>query len=144
MQDIINYIKVDDMLSTSGQPTKAQFKRIAEAGFEVVINLAMHNKGALKAEDKIISKAGMVHIHIPITWKAPEIDRLYLFLMLMQSLRKARTKVFVHCIMNYRASVFIYHYKKSVLGQKDVKLIAPKPFKPNVAWQKIIDADIEI
>ncbi len=98
----------------------------------------MHNKGALKEEDKIVSKNGMVYIHIPITWKNPELDRLLLFLKLLESLQKEDKKIFIHCIKNYRVSVFMYHYKKSVLKQKDVKLIAPKKFKPNRVWAKIL------
>ncbi len=144
MRAIINHIQVNEKISTSGQPTKKQFKYIAQQGFDVVINLAMHNKGALKEEDKIVSKNGMVYIHIPITWKSPEIDRLELFLTLLRSLQEKDQKVFVHCIMNYRASVFIYHYKKSILGQKDASMLAPSGFKPNSVWKKMIAADVRI
>ena len=138
MESILNYIKVDDNISTSGQPTKKQFKIIAENNFDVVINLAMHNKGALKEEDKIISKNNMIYIHIPVTWKKPEIDRLKLFLNILKTLQKENKKVFVHCIMNYRASVFIYQYKKTVLKEIDAKFIAPKEFKPKKAWKELI------
>lgn len=135
---ITNFIKINENISTAGQPTKKQFKKIAKEGFDVVINLAMHNKGALKKEDKIVSKNGMIYIHIPITWKNPELDRLLLFLKLLESLQKKDKKIFIHCIKNYRVSVFMYHYKKSILKQKDVKLIAPKKFKPNRIWRKIL------
>lgn len=144
MRSIINHIQVNEKISTSGQPSKEQFKRIAQQGFDVIINLAMHHKGALKEEDKIVSKNGMVYIHIPITWKSPEVDRLELFLTLLKSLQKKNKRVFVHCIMNYRASVFIYHYKKSVLRQKDANMIAPSGFKPNAVWKKMIEADVSI
>ena len=98
----------------------------------------MHNKGALKKEDKIVSKSGMMYIHIPITWKTPEFDRLVMFLKLLESLQKENKRVFIHCIKNYRVSVFIYHYKKSILKLDHVKLIAPKKFKPNKVWQKLL------
>jgi len=111
---IINYIKVNKQIATAEQPTKEEFKLLADKGFEVVINLAMHNKGALQKEDKIVSKLGMIYIHIPITWKAPEIDRLELFLKILESLEKENKKVFIHCIKNYRASVFMHIYKKFV------------------------------
>ncbi|MCW8839217.1 MAG: protein tyrosine phosphatase family protein [Thiovulaceae bacterium] len=143
MKSILNYIKVSDNISTSGQPTKKQFKIIAENKFDVVINLAMHNKGALKKEDKIVSKNGMIYIHIPITWKAPEIDRLELFLQLLKTLQKEKKKVFIHCIMNYRASVFIYLYKKLILNQQDAEIIAPKEFKPKKVWKKLIKSTLK-
>ena len=138
---ISNYIKINDQISTSGQPTKEEFKQIAKEGFEVVINLAMHNKGALKKEDKIVSKLGMMYIHIPITWKAPEVDRVKLFLKLLESLEKENKKIFIHCIMNYRASVLMHLYKKLVWKEKDMKFIAPAAYEPDEVWQEILDMD---
>ena len=137
-----NYIKINEQISTSGQPTKKQFKKIAKEGFEVVINLAMHNKGALKEEDKIVSKNGMMYIHLPITWKNPEIDRLKLFLKLLESLERENKKILIHCIMNYRASVFMYLYKKYVWKEKEPKFIAPKEYKPNKTWKKVLKLDL--
>ncbi len=139
MKKIINYIEISSKISTSGQPTKKQFKKIAKSGFDVVINLAMHNKGALKEEDKIVSKNKMMYIHLPITWKSPEVDRLELFFSLLKSLESENKKVFIHCIMNYRASVFIYLYRKNVLNEKDIDLIAPEAFIPNKIWRKLIE-----
>ena len=138
IKSILNYIKINDNISTSGQPTKKQFKIIAENNFDVIINLAMHNKGALKKEDKIVSKNGMMYIHIPITWETPEIERLKLFLHILKTLEHENKKVFIHCIMNYRVSAFMYLYKKSVLKQKNVKLISPKGFQPKKAWKELM------
>ncbi len=141
MESILNYIKINDQISTSGQPTKKQFKIIAENNFDVVINLAMHNKGALKEEDKIVSKNGMLYIHIPITWKKPELDRLKLFLHILRTLQIENKKVFVHCIMNYRASVFIYQYKKTILQERGIQFVGPKGFKPKKAWKELIQIE---
>ncbi len=140
MKDIKNYIKVNDKISTAGQPTKKQFKKIKKAGFDVVINLATCNlsRGAIKEEDKIVSSLGMSYLHIPITWEKPELDRMKLFLIVLEALQKENKKVFIHCIMNYRVSVFIYKYKQYILNEKNVKLIAPKDFKPNKKWRKIL------
>lgn len=140
MKDIINYIKVSDTISTAGQPTKKQFKKIAKKGFEIVINLATHqlSRGSLKEEDKIVSKNGMLYFHIPIDWEDPEVDKMKLFLLLLETLQKENKKVFIHCIKNYRVSVFLYKYKQYVLKQKDTKLIAPKGFKPSKKWDKLI------
>jgi len=144
MKSILNYIKVNDNISTSGQPTKEQFKIIADNGFDVVINLAMHNKGALKEEDKIIAKNGMMYIHIPITWKEPETDRLKLFLHLLKTLQNEKKKIFIHCIMNYRVSAFMFQYKKLVLNQEDAKLIAPKEFKPKKVWRRLMELELKV
>ena len=138
MKNIPNYIKVNKQISTAGQPTKEQFKSIAKEGFDVVINLAMHNKGALKKEDKIVSKNGMLYFHLPITWKKPELDRLELFLKLLEILEKENKKVFVHCIMNYRASVFMHIYKRDV-WKEEGELVAPEGYMPNKVWKRIMD-----
>ena len=138
MKSIVNYIKVNKNISTSGQPTKKEFTKISKKWFEVIINLAMHNKGALKKEDKIVSKLDMIYIHIPITWKKPEEDRLELFLRILETLQKENKKVFIHCIMNYRVSTFMYLYKKRISKKKDIKFIAPKEFKPAKNWRKLI------
>ena len=139
----MNYIKINKNISTSGRLEKEQIKLVAKKGFDVIINLAMHNKGALPKEDKIVTKNKMIYIHIPITWKNPEISRLKLFLNILKTLQKNNKKVFIHCIKNYRVSVFIYQYKKTILKQKDLEFKAPKRFKPNKKWQKIIDLDIK-
>ena len=137
-----NYIKINDQISTAGQPTKEEFALIAKEGFEVVINLAMHNRGAFKKEDKIVSKNGMMYIHLPITWKTPEVDRLKLFLKLLESLEKENKKIFIHCIMNYRVSVFMYLYKKFVWKASDDTLIAPAEYEPNEVWQEILNINM--
>lgn len=144
MKNIKNYIKVSENISTSGQPSKNDFKKIAQNGFEVVINLATHQpkRGALKDEDKIVSKNGMIYFHIPINWEKPEIERLRFFLDTLYMLEKQNKKIFIHCILNHRVSVFIYRYKKDILGQKNVKLIAPKDFKAPKAWTKILKTKI--
>lgn len=140
---ISNYIKINNQISTAGQPTKKEFKQIANEGFEVVINLAMHNKGALKKEDKIVSKNGMMYIHLPITWEAPEVDRLKLFLKILESFEKENKKIFIHCIKNYRASVFMHLYKKFVWREKDSEFIAPVEYVPNEVWQRILNIDVK-
>jgi uncharacterized protein (TIGR01244 family) len=143
MYKITNYIKINEKLSTSGQPTKKQFKKIAKAGFEVVINLAMHNKGALKEEDKIVSKNGMLYIHIPVTWKKPERERLKLFYEIFHTLEQSNKKVLIHCILNHRASVFLYKYNRDYLGKKRTDLIAPKGYTPNKVWRALIEEKSE-
>ena len=144
IKSILNYIKINDNISTSGQPNKEQFKIIAKNNFDVVINLAMRNKGALKEEDKIVSKNGMIYIHIPITWKAPEIDRLKLFLHILKTLQQENKKVFIHCVMNYRVSAFMYQYKKTVLKQKNIKLISPQGFKPKKVWKQLMQTELTV
>jgi len=98
----------------------------------------MHNKGALEEEDKIVSKNGMLYIHLPITWKAPELERLKLFLIILKTVESENKKIFIHCIKNHRVSVFMHLYKKFVWGIKNAKFIAPDDYTPNKAWKSIL------
>lgn len=85
----------------------------------------------------------MIYIHIPISWAKPEIDRLNLFCNTLKVLQKENKKVFIHCAKNYRVSIFIYHYKRMILKDKNAKLILPRGFKPNKTWKEIINIKVK-
>lgn len=104
----------------------------------MVINLAMHNNGALKEEDKIVTQLGMRYIHIPVVWKEPKLEDLDLFIALLKTLQKQKKKVFIHCIKNHRVSVFMYLYHKKIKKSKDFKPSYPEDFKPNKIWKTFI------
>ncbi|HEX5127314.1 MAG TPA: hypothetical protein VFW00_11285, partial [Rhodocyclaceae bacterium] len=40
---IRNYVAIDERLATSGQPSEAQLAELAREGFELVINLGLHD-----------------------------------------------------------------------------------------------------
>ncbi len=142
MNKIVNYRKINDQIATSGQPTKKQFKTIAQNGYDVVINLAMHNRGALKEEDKIVTKNGMNYIHIPVVWEAPTLENLKLFCATLQMCEQQNKKVFIHCIKNYRVSMFIFMYRKFIRNEKKVVLDIPDNHKPKKVWKKLLEAKI--
>ena len=136
MQNIQNFIKINDNISTSGQLSKKEFEIIKKNGFEIVINLALYNSNnALKNEDKIVNKNNMTYIHIPVSWEKPEKQKLLQFLNILESLENK--KIFIHCAKNYRVSMFMYIYKKIVLKDNS-EIIIPKNFKINKVWKKFI------
>lgn len=141
MNNILNYIKVNDSISTAGQPTIEQFNTVAENGFDVVINLALHTtNSALNNEDYIVSENGMSYFHIPVSWEQPEEERLELFLSLLEVLQKAKKKIFIHCTKNYRVSIFMHKYKERVLKEEDVKFVAPEDYCPNEIWKNFLES----
>jgi len=135
---LLNYIKVDENISTSGLLSKKDIKQIANDGFDVIINLSVDDDRSLNDESKIVAKNGMVYIHIPISWTKPQEDRMFLFFHILDAFIKEKKKVFIHCMKNYRVSVFIYRYKKDILKEKNVEFIAPKEYKPNKVWKKLL------
>lgn len=139
MQDIINYIKVNENISTSGQPTAKQFEQIAKEGYEIVINLSVHNsEGKIENEDDIVSSLGMNYIHIPVEFLEPTKKNLKDFIELLSAL--THRKVWIHCIMNYRVSAFMYVFHKYVLKTpfEDINLEVFEKWSPDKKWQEIM------
>jgi len=138
VKKISNYIKVNNNISTSGLLSKKDIEKISKKGFDVIINLSVDDDRSLAHEGKIVSKNGMVYIHIPISWAKPQKDRMHLFFHILDGFIKENKKVFVHCMKNYRVSVFMYLYKRDILKERNVKFIAPKGYKPTKVWRKLL------
>ena len=97
LRAIRQYYRLDDRVSTSGQPTEAQFAVIAEAGFEVIIDLAPPDgPEALPDEARIVAALGLTYIGIPVAWNSPTSADLNAFAAAMSEHRERA--VWVHCI----------------------------------------------
>jgi protein tyrosine phosphatase (PTP) superfamily phosphohydrolase (DUF442 family) len=117
MKDIYNYLYYDEKLSSSGMPTPDQMKSVAEAGVQLVINLAPHDvPNAIPDEGQLVKELGMEYLNFPVTWRTPEREALTNFLDAMDA--NAGKKVHVHCEANYRASAFVMLYRVLRLGWK--------------------------
>jgi protein tyrosine phosphatase (PTP) superfamily phosphohydrolase (DUF442 family) len=113
--DIRNWRRLDDRLTTSGQPNEAQLQAIAALGVEVVVNLGLHtHPKALPDETASVAALGMAYVHQPVDFQNPTPEDLTAFCDLMDQLR-GRT-IHVHCIANWRISAFIYRYRIDRLG----------------------------
>lgn len=137
--DIMNFQQIDERLATSGQPQRAQFAMIAEAGYEAVINLALPtSEGAILDEGGLVTSAGMNYCHIPVEWQSPKLRQFQLFSRVMNALEDKN--VWVHCALNMRASSFVYLY--SVIHQGVDKSVARERmqniWQPNEIWSDFI------
>jgi protein tyrosine phosphatase (PTP) superfamily phosphohydrolase (DUF442 family) len=56
LDDVKNYVAVSDRLGTAGQPSEEQLRDVADAGFEVVVNLGLPDPRYCLADE-----AGSVH-----------------------------------------------------------------------------------
>ena len=113
--DIFNFLSIDLSLSTSGQPTEAQLSILADQGYEVIINLALHNdpRYSLPDEAGLVTSLGMQYMHIPVQFDAPAEHDLELFFNAME-INKEK-KVHLHCAANMRVTAFLglyYQIKK--------------------------------
>lgn len=144
MNDILNHIKINELISTSGQPSPEQFKNIKEEGFEVVINLALHNaSNAIENEDIVVTDLQMAYFHIPVDFENPKKEQVKLFLNTLQAL--GANKVWVHCALNYRVSAFMYIYHKYILKTAfdDIDLSMFEEWGPDEKWQEIMKVSFE-
>ena len=146
MKDIYNYWVYDTKLSSSGMPTAEQMQEAAEAGVQVVINLALTTSpGALPNEAEVVESLGMKYIHIPVEWNNPTRQNLDDFFSAMDQHKE--DKMLVHCQANYRASSFIMLYRVLRLGWKKEEAIPvmEKMWNPEdfPVWQKFIEDNLD-
>ncbi len=144
MESINNYIKINENIATSGQPTQVEFEKIANAGYEYVINLAVcHSEGRLDNEDKIVTDLGMNYLHIPVEFTEPTQENLLDFVELLEAL--SHRKVWVHCIMNYRVTAFMYVFHKYILQTPfdDIDLSLLEEWCPDASWQSIMKTKLQ-
>ena len=143
LEDIVNYLPISDTVGTAGQPVAEQFAAIKLAGYEVVVNLAMPNSSnAVPNEDAIVAGLGMHYVHIPVVWEHPTPQDLAQFFDVMARCRGR--KVFVHCALNMRVSVFMLLYRVIWQGvpleaaRKDMIQI----WEPNPVWQRFMEQSL--
>ncbi len=110
ISDIRDFLPLDALLATAGQPTFDQFAKIKEAGYEVVINLVpFGNPNFLEGEAERVSNLGMEYVGISVDWSNPAAADLHCFFDTMDENRHRR--LFVHCAANKRASAFVFLYR---------------------------------
>jgi protein tyrosine phosphatase (PTP) superfamily phosphohydrolase (DUF442 family) len=143
LNDIFNFIQLDDRVATSGQPTEAQFGLVKEAGYSTVINLApKSHENALGNEDEILESMGIRYIHLPVVFTNPTRDDFECFIGALESCDDDR--VWVHCAANMRVSAFFFKYRTERLGwfteqaKADLHKIW-EPAKLMGVWQDFID-----
>ena len=108
MKNILNYIKINELISTSGQPKIEEFDLINNEGFEVVINLALCNaSNAIENEDKVVTNLGMSYFHIPVDFENPKPSDLKLFLNTMQALGANKVYDLIMSFQDYKEKLAI-------------------------------------
>ena len=144
LEQLTNYYPISPLILTAGQPTAEQIALLGEAGCDVVINLARPSSpNALAEEAVLVAAQGMTYIAIPVVWEEPLLDDLARFFAVMEA-NRAR-KVFVHCVVNYRVSTFIYLYRVLRLGADpdeaiwDLRAI----WEPDETWSAFIAAAMD-
>ncbi|MBD2691521.1 protein tyrosine phosphatase family protein [Anabaena catenula FACHB-362] len=144
IKDIYNFLQISNLIATSGQPTIEQFTAIKQAGYQLIINLALPTSpNALPDEEEIVEDQGMKYINIPVVWENPTIENVTEFFSIMEA--NANQKIFVHCIANKRVSAFMYLYHRLCKGSSDAeaKIALHQVWLPNQIWHDFIKQVME-
>lgn len=145
IENIYNFLKISEKIATAGQPTESQLAAIKQAGYEIVVNLALpESPKALPDENAIVQNLGMQYIHIPVVWENPTLKNIKEFFRAIQA--NSNKRVFVHCAANMRVSAFMYLYR--LLYEKVDEEIAKNDLYriwfPNEKWQEFIQEVIKL
>ena len=138
-ESIYNWRRLDERITTSGQPTEAQLAEIAALGVRRVINLGLHNHDrALSDEAATVAALGMRYVHIPVDFKNPTERDFEAFCSALE--KSSDAAVHVHCIANYRVSAFFYCYRRLTLDMDEAHARADLEFiwRPDAIWTAFI------
>lgn len=133
---ITNFLRIDDRITTSGQPDADGLKFIADLGVSNVLNLSF--KEDLPDEVASVISLGMDYIHIPVQFEGPTDEDFAQFCEAMGYLKEE--KIHIHCKMNYRVTAFLYRYRRDVLGLSEEEARAPmdKIWQPEGVWAEFV------
>ena len=138
-ETIYNWHRLDDRITTSGQPTEPQLADIHALGVRHIINLGLHShEKALPDEAASVSRLGMTYIHIPVDFQKPTDRDFDQFCSAMEQLKEV--PVHVHCIANNRVSAFFYRYRRDVLGMDEAQARGDREqvWRPNGVWATFV------
>lgn len=114
--EILNWRRINERITTSGQPTESQMADIKSSGVTHIVNLGIHHdgRGALDDEPGTVAALGMEYVYIPVDFANPT-DADY------EAFKEALAQhpdatIHVHCIYNARVSAFFYRYAGEGFG----------------------------
>ncbi len=139
LEHIKNLVLVSPRLAIAGQPSETQLREVAEAGFEVVINLGLSDPSyCLPDEAGLLQSLGLGYRHIPVDFQAPQLKDLESFFSVMDAIQAK--KVFIHCAANKRVSCFVALYGQARFGWSHEKAnsLISRIWQPDRAWAAFI------
>jgi protein tyrosine phosphatase (PTP) superfamily phosphohydrolase (DUF442 family) len=143
LKQIRNFYSLGPTLGTSGQPEAHQFSLIRNAGYKVVLNLALHSSDhAIPNEGSIVTSLGMAYVHIPIDFNQPTGEDFATFCALVRAFENH--KLFIHCAANKRVSAFLFLYRV-LLQNMDLERAREDLhalWDPNPVWETFISEQL--
>ncbi len=138
--DALNTYQVFDWLWTSGQLSDGDIQSLPALGIDTVINLATPDSpNALVGEADRVTGLRINYFQIPVDWLLPEVGQFEQFAALLQAC--SGQKIWLHCMVNKRVSVFVYLYRKLILRESEEASAAllRQVWTPDKTWQEFIE-----
>lgn len=136
---IHNWRRLDDRVTTSGQPSEAELGEIRALGVTHVINLGLHShERALPDEAASVAALGMTYVHIPVDFERPTEADFQRFGEALAAI--GDQPVHVHCIANARVSAFLYRHRRDAAGSgaesgaAEAKALMDSIWRPGGVW----------
>jgi uncharacterized protein (TIGR01244 family) len=143
LEAITSYLRLSENLATAGQPSEKQLEAVAEAGFDAVVNLGLLDRDYSLADERgLVESSGLDYVHIPVDFDNPTAEDLEAFLTAMAAAEGK--KVFVHCALNMRVSVFAALYRILAQDEEVDEALAAirKVWEPNETWRAFIEREL--
>lgn len=140
--EIYNWRRLDERITTSGQPTEAQLAKLQDLGIGHIINLGLHtHEKALPDEAGSVAALGLKYIHIPVEFDGPTDEHFAQFCAAMKVI--GTQPVHVHCIANYRVTAFLYRWQRDVCGveNEQAKALMDSVWQPEGVWAAFIGGE---
>jgi protein tyrosine phosphatase (PTP) superfamily phosphohydrolase (DUF442 family) len=144
LEDIRAWLPLGPRLGTAGQPREHEFRAVAHAGYDVVVNLALPTSDhALPHEGEVVSHLGMIYVHIPVDFQAPRPGDVAAFRQVMRAF--ADRRVFVHCAANLRVSAFVFLHRVLDLGvpRAEAERDLHRLWRPDGPWAELLAAALK-
>ena len=138
-----NIVEISARLVTSGQPPAQVLAGLGAQGYGAVVYLAPPSvPDAVADEDRIVSRQGLVFVHIPIPFDKPSEADLQALAAVLQGL--ADRKVLVHCQVNMRASSMVFLYRVTTLKEdpRAAYDAVARVWAPDGVWRRFIQAQL--
>ncbi len=144
LQKIYNFLLINERLATSGQPKPEQFVAIAEAGYEMVVNLLPDGSEAyFPGEEALVRSLSLSYHRISVIWTAPTRENLDEFYEQMK--QNEKKKLYIHCAANMRVSAFTYLWRVKN-GEDPLEALADMHdiWIPDGVWATFIESNLEM
>lgn len=138
-----NVVEISPRLVTSGQPSAAALGQLKALGFDAVIYLAPPTVAdAVRDEQLIVTRQGLVFINIPIRFDHPTEADFDTFARVLGAL--AGRKVLVHCQINLRASALVFLYRSVVLKEppQQAQEAMARVWSPDGPWRALLQGQL--